>query len=58
MFDPHVVDLFCANASAVLDGLDAEASWDSIIAAEPSLVGHVGGDDLDHVLEAMADLST
>ncbi len=56
VFDPWVVDLFCANAMAVLDGLDDAAGWDSIVAAEPSLARAVADDELDRVLEAMADL--
>jgi HD-GYP domain-containing protein (c-di-GMP phosphodiesterase class II) len=55
-FDPGIVDLFCANATAVLDGLDDAAGWDAIISAEPGLATTIAGDGLDRVLEAMADL--
>ena len=55
-FDPDVVDLFCANAPAVLDGLDDAADWDAVIDAEPTLSRRVAGAELDGVLEAMADL--
>ncbi|MGZ4483617.1 MAG: hypothetical protein ACXVW8_04790 [Nocardioidaceae bacterium] len=38
-------------------GIDAASScWEDVIGAEPSLTPFVGGDDLDAVLEAMADL--
>ena len=56
-FDPAVVDLFCGHEADVLDGLDEAAGWTAIIDAEPCLARRVGGADLDHVLEAMADLA-
>ncbi|GIH05220.1 metal-dependent phosphohydrolase [Rhizocola hellebori] len=56
-FDPAIVDLFCTNASAILDGLDEASEWDAILDAEPSLSPMVDGSDLDSVLEAMADLA-
>jgi hypothetical protein len=56
-FDPAVVDLFCAHASAILDGLDEASEWDAILDAEPCLTRRVDGTELDGVLEAMADLA-
>ena len=56
-FDPAVVDLFCQNASRVLDGLDEASEWDAILDAEPSLGGGVAGPELDTILQAMADLA-
>jgi HD-GYP domain-containing protein (c-di-GMP phosphodiesterase class II) len=55
-FDPQIVDLFCANARELLDGLDQDATWDAILEAEPTLGHRVDGPDLDDVLEAIADL--
>jgi HD-GYP domain-containing protein (c-di-GMP phosphodiesterase class II) len=55
-FDPAIVDLFCDNASKLLDGLDEASEWDAVLDAEPELSRRVGGSDLDEVLEAMADL--
>jgi HD-GYP domain-containing protein (c-di-GMP phosphodiesterase class II) len=55
-FDPEVVDLFCAHAPVLLDGLDQNASWDAVLDAEPPLAASVNGSDLDDVLEAIADL--
>jgi HD-GYP domain-containing protein (c-di-GMP phosphodiesterase class II)/DNA-binding CsgD family transcriptional regulator len=54
--DPALVGLFRDNAREVLAGLDEGSSWDEVIAAEPGLERRVAGDDLDGVLEAMADL--
>jgi HD-GYP domain-containing protein (c-di-GMP phosphodiesterase class II) len=56
-FDPAVVDLFCGNASQVLDGLDEASEWDAILDAEPSLGRRVAGAELDTILQAMADLA-
>jgi HD-GYP domain-containing protein (c-di-GMP phosphodiesterase class II) len=56
MFDPTVVDALCDNAASVLDALDEASSWDAIVDAEPGMPLQVVDDDLDQVLEAMADL--
>lgn len=56
LFDPDLVDLFCANADHILDGIDEAATWDTFLAAQPRLSRSVSGDDLDRVLQAMADL--
>jgi len=55
-FDPAVVDLFCAHAPELLDGLDRASDWDAVLGTEPVLSRRVSGADLDQVLEAMADL--
>ena len=55
-FDPAVVDLFCAHAPELLDGLDRASDWDAVLGAEPELSRRVSGAGLDQVLEAMADL--
>ncbi len=55
-FDPEVVDLFCARAPELLDGLDQASDWDAVLNAEPRLSRRVTDTRLDEVLEAMADL--
>jgi HD-GYP domain-containing protein (c-di-GMP phosphodiesterase class II) len=55
-FDPSIVDAFRDDAETLLDGLDAAADWDAVLAAEPRLSRTVSGTDLDAVLAAMADL--
>ena len=55
-FDPAVVDLFCAHAPELLDGLDQASDWDAVLGTEPQLSHRVAGPDLDQVLDAMADL--
>lgn len=54
--DPELVDLFCSNAPTLLDGLDRDTVWSDVIDDEPGLARLVGGDELDSVLQAMADL--
>jgi HD-GYP domain-containing protein (c-di-GMP phosphodiesterase class II) len=56
MFDPVIADTFCDNAAHVLDALDEASSWDAILTAETGIPMRVAGDDLDRVLEGMADL--
>jgi HD-GYP domain-containing protein (c-di-GMP phosphodiesterase class II) len=55
-YDPALVDLFCANASELLDGLDQASEWQAFLDTQPTLVHCVSGDELDRVLQAMADL--
>jgi HD-GYP domain-containing protein (c-di-GMP phosphodiesterase class II) len=54
-FDPRLVDLFCADASSLLAELDATSSWDAVVDAEPALRVVLSEDELDVVLEAIAD---
>ncbi|MDT4907160.1 MAG: hypothetical protein QOI69_401 [Pseudonocardiales bacterium] len=54
-FDPALVDLLCAHADDVLSGLDANRTWQSVVAAEPALGVRLVGDDIDAALVAIAD---
>src|SRR5207253_632339 len=54
--DPELVAVFADEVDEVLTGLDGASSWDSVIGAEPGLARVVRYEDLDGVLEAMADL--
>jgi HD-GYP domain-containing protein (c-di-GMP phosphodiesterase class II) len=54
-FDPSLVELFCTEAPALCDDLDAATHWDTVIAAEPSLEAVVSDEQFDDVLEAIAD---
>lgn len=56
LFDPTVVDALCSNAGQVLDALDEASRWEAVLDAEPGLPLTVVGDEVDGVLEAMADL--
>jgi HD-GYP domain-containing protein (c-di-GMP phosphodiesterase class II) len=56
LWDPDLADLFVEHAPTVLDGLEIDATWDAVLDAEPLLARRVWGDELDAVLEALADL--
>jgi len=53
-FDPDLVTLFVDGASELLDGLDANGTWDAVIDAEPSLHRRIAEPQLEHALEAVA----
>ena len=55
-FDPAVVDLFCAHAPELLDGLDQASDWDAVLERRAGAITPGRRPDLDQVLEAMADL--
>ncbi len=56
-FDPALVDLFCAEAPTVFDGLDAVTTWTAVIEAEPALEIVLSDAELDSALEAIADFT-
>ena len=53
-FDPALADLLSAEADAILGGLDAVATWDAVIEAEPALAVVVAGERFDAALLAIA----
>jgi HD-GYP domain-containing protein (c-di-GMP phosphodiesterase class II) len=56
LFDPDLADLFVRRSAEVLADLDAAATWNAVLDAEPRLSRRVSGAELDDVLEGMADL--
>ena len=56
-FDPALVELFCADAAAVLDGIDSITAWPAVIGAEPALESVLSDEGLDAALEAIADFT-
>jgi HD-GYP domain-containing protein (c-di-GMP phosphodiesterase class II) len=53
-FDPALVDLVAVEAPALFESLD-EATWATVIDAEPGLTAPLADDALDDALEAIAD---
>jgi HD-GYP domain-containing protein (c-di-GMP phosphodiesterase class II) len=53
-FDPALADLFHAKADVILSGLDAVATWDVVIEAEPTLAVVLSGERFDAALLAIA----
>lgn len=56
-FDPAVVDLFGAEAPALLDGLDGTSTWHVVADGEPALAEPLTEAGLDAALEAVADFT-
>jgi HD-GYP domain-containing protein (c-di-GMP phosphodiesterase class II) len=54
-YNPEVVEAFLAAPGDVLDGIGEGSLWDAALAAEPGEAPHVTDDELDRILEAMAD---
>jgi HD-GYP domain-containing protein (c-di-GMP phosphodiesterase class II) len=56
-WDPELVDVFCAHAEAVLEGVDEISAWDEVITLDPTLGHELDDADLDRALEALADFA-
>jgi HD-GYP domain-containing protein (c-di-GMP phosphodiesterase class II) len=56
-FDPDLVEMFCQRAPLIFGDLDAAASWDLVIDAEPSLAVAVSGSELDDALAAIGEFA-
>ena len=56
-FDPALVDVFCAEAPALFDDLDATTTWHAVIAAEPALAVVLADTELESALGAIADFT-
>jgi HD-GYP domain-containing protein (c-di-GMP phosphodiesterase class II) len=54
-FDPALVTVFCERAPSLLAELAAATHWETVIAAEPSLATVVSDEQVERVLEAIAD---
>ena len=56
-FDPHLVELFTADAQAICAGLDDASTWRAVMAAEPAHGIRLGDEQFDSALEAIADFT-
>ncbi|HEV2642708.1 MAG TPA: HD domain-containing phosphohydrolase, partial [Candidatus Elarobacter sp.] len=56
-FDPDLVDRFCAQPDAVLDGLGSFQAWDQVIELDPRLGQQLTEEQLDTALFALGDFS-
>jgi HD-GYP domain-containing protein (c-di-GMP phosphodiesterase class II) len=54
-FDPMLVDLLCQHAPTLFANLETGSNWNAVIAAEPRLGRLVTAEQLDDILEAIAD---
>jgi HD-GYP domain-containing protein (c-di-GMP phosphodiesterase class II) len=56
-FDPALVDLVVEHAATLFDGLDAETTWDAVVAAAPAPDEPLDDAGLDDALGAIADFA-
>lgn len=56
-FDPHLVDLFCDEATNILEAIEEVSGWSMVVAAEPGLRIRLTPDELDRALEAIGDFT-
>jgi HD-GYP domain-containing protein (c-di-GMP phosphodiesterase class II) len=54
-FDPTLAELLLAEADMILSGLDAVATWDAVIQAEPALAVMLSAERFDAALLAIAN---
>jgi len=54
-FDPVLAEVVVADAETLLGGIDDQRTWETVIAAEPSLGPRLRGAALDEALAAVAD---
>ena len=54
-FDPAFAQVMYRDAEVILSGLDAVATWDAVISAEPALAIVVSGERFDAALGAIAN---
>jgi HD-GYP domain-containing protein (c-di-GMP phosphodiesterase class II) len=54
-FDPAFAQVMYRDADVILSGLDAVATWDAVISAEPALAIVLSGDRFDAALSAIAN---
>lgn len=57
MYDPHMAELFCQQASKLLIGLDEEPSWQAVLALEPGRRAYLSDEQFDTACQAMADFT-
>ncbi len=56
-FDPHVVDVFAAEAESLFADLEEASTWDAVIGAQPAQRAPLADAELEMALEAVADFS-
>jgi HD-GYP domain-containing protein (c-di-GMP phosphodiesterase class II) len=57
LYDPGLVERFAAAVPQLFGGLDEEAIWEAVLAAEPGSPWMVQGDALDRATRAIADFA-
>jgi HD-GYP domain-containing protein (c-di-GMP phosphodiesterase class II) len=56
-YDPHIAACFCEAAPRLLDGLEEEPSWETVLALEPGSRSYLSEAALDTACGAIADFA-
>ncbi len=56
-YHPEMAERFCQEAAKLLDGLDQEPTWESVLALEPGSPEPLSDEDFDRCCAAMADFA-
>ncbi|MFN8456425.1 MAG: HD domain-containing phosphohydrolase [Anaerolineae bacterium] len=54
-YAPYIVECFCQHAASLCRGLDAELTWDTVLALEPGRQERLSAAQFDVACQAMAD---
>ncbi len=57
LYDPHMVECFCQQASHLLIGLEDEHSWEAVLALEPGVRARMSDEQFDTACLAIADFA-
>ena len=56
-YHPSMAERFCAEAATILAGLDAQPTWEAVLALEPGERGCLTDEEFDQSCEALADFA-
>jgi HD-GYP domain-containing protein (c-di-GMP phosphodiesterase class II) len=56
-YPASMVAAFCANAPAILEGVEREPTWEAVLALEPGLQPHLSEEGFERSCEAIADFT-
>jgi HD-GYP domain-containing protein (c-di-GMP phosphodiesterase class II)/DNA-binding CsgD family transcriptional regulator len=56
-YEPHMAEVFCQRAHALLANLDSDLSWNAVLSIEPGFHSYLTESQLDTACEAIADFA-
>ena len=57
IYDPHMVECFCQQASQLLAGLEEEPSWEVVLSLEPGIRTRLSDEQFDNACRTIADFA-
>lgn len=54
-YAPHIVECFCQHAASLFSGLEANLTWETVLALEPGRQANLSEEQFDTACRAMAD---